>query len=570
MNIKHLKPTIEEVEIWGFSLLLIPFLTLLLATASFGLGGGVEVWIFPMALITALATGHVLTSKRVLNPYSHIRYYLYTSISITFALLSASILYDNSFDGNTYHQGGIVDMIMGCNPIYQPQEFSSLWSIHYAKAIEISASTIALFFNSIECGKSVNIMLILASVFISYTFLHREFNKHTARQILLFTLLISLCPTVIRQAYIYYIDYTMYTFMLLTVIALITIYRSNDKLSWWLLIVTTIFASSTKFTVAFYIFLTIAVGIIWYFMAGRRKLSYRLAMLSVVLFIIGFGVVGYHPYITNTVEWGNPFYPLMGSNTDIMSSNTPQLYTNGNRFTNWLRSLFYNAQGSGIWVPIVNDSLHDYYISHESRIAGFGPLFGYILLASILLTSYTIYNESHTHKLNKPRVATFIGISLLLLVSCFVFEQSWWMRYIPFLWAMPIVLLLYTEHSNITTPALRTIRNILYTLLVTTQLLCCATTIIAGAAYSQRLGGLFHAITPQSTVKVYHLIESPSFNHKLQERGISYEVLYNNEQITDTTLHCVHIPDNADVYVDSDTYQKMKHPDWLDYITGKK
>ena len=144
------------------------------------------------------------------------------------------------------------------------------------------------------------------------------------------------------------------------------------------------------------------------------------------------------------------------------------------------------------------------------------------------------------------------------------------MRYIPFLWAMPIVLLLYTEHSSITTPALRTIRNILYTLLVTTQLLCCATTIIAGAAYTQRLGGLFHAITPQSTVKVYHLIESPSFNHKLQERGISYEVLYNNEQITDTTLHCVHIPDNADVYVDSDTYQKMKHPDWLDFITGKK
>ena len=143
------------------------------------------------------------------------------------------------------------------------------------------------------------------------------------------------------------------------------------------------------------------------------------------------------------------------------------------------------------------------------------------------------------------------------------------MRYIPFLWAVPVILLLYTEHSNVLSPTLRTIRHILYTLLVATQLLCCATTIVSGGAFTQRLGGLFHAITPQSTVKVYHLIQSPSFEYKLQERGIKYEVIENNFE-ADANLHCVHIPDNANVYVDSETYSRMQHPDLLDIIIGNK
>ncbi|MBP3349923.1 MAG: hypothetical protein J6L03_04730 [Bacteroidaceae bacterium] len=571
MNIKHLKPTTNEVEICGLSLLLIPFLSLLLATTAFIFGGSVGVWMFPVAVITTLVIGHLLIIGKGYKPHAHLRYYLYTLLSIAFALLSASMLYDNSYDGNTYHQGGIVDMIMGCNPIYHPEEFSSFWSTHYAKAIEISASTIAIFFNRIESGKGVNIMLIVASIYITYSFLRREFHEHSTRKVLLFTLLLTLCPVVIRQAYIYYIDYAMYTFMLLAIISLITIYRYNTPLSWCLLIITTLLAASTKFTVAFYVFLTIATAIVWYFISGRCKLSYRLITLSIILFIIGFGVIGFHPYVTNTMGWGNPFYPLMGSDTDIMSGNTPELYANGNRLSNWLRSLFYNAQGTGIWIPIINDSLHDYYISHEGRIAGLGPFFGYTLFASILFATYTFYKEKSRLTLNKSRATTFIGISLLLLVACFIFEQSWWMRYIPFLWAVPVILLLYTEQSQALSPLLQRLRCILYTLLVTTQLLCCATTIIAGGAFTQRLGGLYHAITPQSTVKVYHLIESPSFNHKLQERGIAFEELGNDEQLLpDTTIHCIHIPDNANVYVDNDTYMRMQHPDLLDIIIGNK
>ena len=569
MNTKHLRPTPTEVEIWGVTLLLIPLLSLLIATASFFARGGLGAWMFPAAVIISFVIGHTLCTKYIDTPKSLLRYYLYTTLSLAFALLSASLFYDNSFDGNTYHQGSIVDMIMGCNPIHTPQYFSSLWSRHYAKAIEIAASTISLFFNRIETGKAVNILIIEASIFITYGFLRRTFSHLASHRIVFLTLLLTLCPTVIRQAYIYYIDYTLYTFMLLVVISLITIYRNNDHISWYTLIITAILAASTKFTVAFYIFLTIGVGIIWFFVAGQRKMSLRMTILSIGLFILGLGVLGYHPYITNTIGWGHPFYPLMGSDIDIMSGNTPEIYIGGNRFTNWLRSLFYNAEGTEVWMPIISDSLHDYYISHEARIAGFGPFFGYTLFTSMLLVVYHIGKEWQSHTCNKAQAHTFIGISLLLLGACFIFEQSWWMRYTPFLWAVPIVLLLYTEYNGKLSQRMRLIRSILYTLLAATQLLCIATTIVAGGAFTQRLGGLFNAITPQSTVKVYHHIESPSFEYKLQERDINYEVIETDLENT-TTLHCVHIPDNANVYVDSTTYMRMQHPDLLDFIGGKK
>ena len=569
MNTKHLRPTPTEVEIWGVTLLLIPLLSLLIATASFFARGGLGAWMFPAAVIISFVIGHTLCTKYIDTPKSLLRYYLYTTLSLAFALLSASLFYDNSFDGNTYHQGSIVDMIMGCNPIHTPQYFSSLWSRHYAKAIEIAASTISLFFNRIETGKAVNILIIEASIFITYGFLRRTFSHLASHRIVFLTLLLTLCPTVIRQAYIYYIDYTLYTFMLLVVISLITIYRNNDHISWYTLIITAILAASTKFTVAFYIFLTIGVGIIWFFVAGQRKMSLRMTILSIGLFILGLGVLGYHPYITNTIGWGHPFYPLMGSDIDIMSGNTPEIYIGGNRFTNWLRSLFYNAEGTEVWMPIISDSLHDYYISHEARIAGFGPFFGYTLFTSMLLVVYHIGKEWQSHTCNKAQAHTFIGISLLLLGACFIFEQSWWMRYTPFLWAVPIVLLLYTEYNGKLSQRMRLIRSILYTLLAATQLLCIATTIVAGGAFTQRLGGLFNAITPQSTVKVYHHIESPSFEYKLQERDINYEVIETDLE-NNTTLHCVHIPDNANVYVDSTTYMRMQHPDLLDFIGGKK
>lgn len=562
--------TTHEMTIWGITLLLIPFLSLVLASITFMLGGVIGVWMFPTAIAMSLAAGYCLLNKNG-NQYSLVtRYCTVVVASLLFALLSSALIYDLSYDGITYHQEAIFLMMQRWNPFHAPDMPTSPWEIHYAKSLEIIASTIAIGFNRIEYGKAVNILLILASLFITASFLRREFPQKRGIKIAILTSLLVLCPTVIRQAYIYYNDFAMYTFMLLVVIALIELYRnSKQREAWVILIVATLMSAVTKFTIGFYVYLTLAIGIIWIFATGKRSLSYRLASLSILLIIVGFGILGYHPYVTNTLGWGNPFYPLIGGSVDIMSSNTPELYAGGNRLSNFIRSLFYNGLGTAIWIPFVTDSLHDYYILYDARIAGFGPFFVYGLLMAIVLWVSVVYKEKSNNISNRRHTATYSIISLLLLLGCFIFEQSWWMRYVPFLWAVPLLLLLYSEYSDQLSSWQKVLRNACYALLLFIQALCCAATLLGGASFTMRLGAIYHEVTPQSKVELYNIMESQSFNYKLQERGIEFEVLESN-QPSDSTMVCIPFPAKALIYLDATTASRIKRPDLMDYISSSR
>jgi hypothetical protein len=252
-----------------------------------------------------------------------------------------------------------------------------------------------------------------------------------------------------------------------------------------------------------------------------------------------------------------------------MSSNTPTLFVDGNRLANWLRSLFYNAQGTGVWIPFVNDSMYDYYIAYDSRIAGFGPLFGYTLIASIILFAIAQHQERRTQKYNKTRANTFTLLAIILLAACFIFEQSWWARYIPFLWAIPIMLTIYTEYNKNLSRALRILRNAIYAALCATILLCCAATIIGGVSYTQRLGAIYNSITPQSSVEVYSGTLFKSINYKLQERNFRFTILHEN-QPSDSTLLPIEVINQSVIYLDEKTYSRIKRPDMIDFMQKHK
>lgn len=570
MNCSTLRPTSFELLICGMTLLFIPLMSLLLSTIAFLSGGCITAWTFPAAVIAALVLGHFYMYRCKSGNHAITRYYLYTILALTLSLLSSTIIYDYSYDGNTYHQGAIVGLINGWNPFYNPSQTGALWETHYAKAMEIVAASIAMTTHRIESGKAVNLLLIVSSIFITYYFLRHELPRLRCRKILMLTILLTSCPIVVLQSHTYYNDYTLYTLMLLSIIALIHIIRRKGSRLWWyLLIASVLIGTVTKFTIAFYLYLTLAIAIIWTYITRERTLSRRLFFTSAALFVIGFGIIGFHPYITNTIGWGNPFYPLIGGNIDIMTSNTPELYQDGNRITNWVRSLFFNAEGHGIWVPFINDSLHDYYIAYDARIAGLGAFFGYALIISIALFISTTCHKQLSNEANGHRRAAAI-ISTLLIAGCFIFEQSWWMRYVPFLWAAPIVLLIGTEYIRHLPRPLHAIRNIVYTMLTTTILLCCATSFIGGFAFTQRLGAIYHAITPQSTVEMYSYGNIVSFEHKLHERDITFRRLKKGELPTDTTLICVPFPNKALIYLDAETHSHLPQPDLMDFMLSNK
>lgn len=101
----------------------------------------------------------------------------------------------------------------------------------------------------------------------------------------------------------------------------------------------------------------------------------------------GILLVGAHPYVTNTVGHGNPFYPLMGdSPLDIVPSNVPLLLEQLNPVERLWRILFWRdgtatiRRTKRIKPPLMlYPSELTYAGMFDTRIAGSGPLFRRLL-----------------------------------------------------------------------------------------------------------------------------------------------------------------------------------------------
>ena len=72
------------------------------------------------------------------------------------------------------------------------------------------------------------------------------------------------------------------------------------------------------------------------------------------------------------------------------------------------------------------------YYFHDVRISGFGPLFSGVLLLSIILLVIVLF-QKQTHKL------FFILLYSTIIISLLVSQHTWWARYGPQLWFLPIV-----------------------------------------------------------------------------------------------------------------------------------
>ena len=245
-----------------------------------------------------------------------------------------------------------------------------------------------------------------------------------------------------------------------------------------------------------------------------------------------------------------------------MSSNTPQLYEGSGRIVTFIKSLFYTYDGAAVWIPGVTDSLNDYVIAFDRRIAGFGPFFVYILVGSVVL--FVLCRKQLLPEKARPMAI----LAVLLFLGCFFFEQAWWMRYVPFLWAVPVVLLLCTEYVHLAKWQ-RIFRGLLYLLMAATMAMAVASAAIGALSVTGRFNAICRSVSPDSTVNVY-VQSMDSFLYKLSENNVTYELLDTNES-PDTTLRRLPLLEDWVVfYLDEETYSRISRPDFLDIVTRNK
>lgn len=322
---------------------------------------------------------------------------------------------DVSFDGNWYHQEIVALLLDGWNPVWDDIPVATIWALHYPKALETVCATVVATFGYLEMGKSVNMMLALSAMLLFKAFLDRRLPG--ASRVLKWTCgVVALCnPAVLAQLFCFYNDFVIYYLLLWLILLLLRIRAVSKMRNLLTLAGITVFAFGVKLNTAFLISLCWILVYMYYLIVVRKTNdTFRILAIGFLSIVVGGFLLGWHPYMMNVLDYGTPFYPIFGNDDsiDIMSHNTPEIYIGHNRIYNFILS--YGGR--------------PHWLGSDIRIGGFGP---FTLILLCLSAGVMIENR---RKL--PFVVKYIAISAFL--SCLCFEQTWWARYIPQLWLVPL------------------------------------------------------------------------------------------------------------------------------------
>lgn len=161
-------------------------------------------------------------------------------------------------------------------------------------------------------------------------------------------------------------------------------------------------------------------------------------------FFIGIFIVGFDPYVTNSIDHGTPLYPVFGSDFDILMLNNPSDFQNTNPFGNLFRSVFSHSM-AGVTnftyrIPfVINVEDLQAFQTPDVRLSGFGPLFsGAIVLCIFNLLQFLRSNGYCMLKNQFRSILSFIVV--FLMISVLINPSSWWARFVPQLWLIPLFL----------------------------------------------------------------------------------------------------------------------------------
>ena len=397
---------------------------------------------------------------------------------LAIAIAICSHTYDLTWDGNTYHKLGVGCLKDGWNPIYQNVDeyiesdvkdvgiqddgLNSIWIEHYPKASWIFAANIYLLTNNIEASKILLLLMMYICFSIMLNYLYKKTNIVYS---FLIPLLTVVNPITIVQMFNFYVDGLMGVCLYIILFSLIVLSdkelekedknRVRKKEYWVTLAISLMLCINLKFTGLVYsAIFCIMFFVLWMYRAYKKSsikqyLRKYITYYATVVFI-SMVVVGFSPYIKNTINQGNPLYPLMGKNkVDIMTHNEPKSFIVRNSIDKFLTSLFgvsENIQSNSsdkdpqVKIPfVIHDKEMQAYNKPDLRISGFGVWFSGIFVISLGCIGYYAYKFYKCKNVEMLYViVAYTAISAILVI---ITEGSWWARYVPYIYLFPIIAL---------------------------------------------------------------------------------------------------------------------------------
>lgn len=375
--------------------------------------------------------------------------------------------FDPSYDGNAYHKVAVGLLKHGWIPPMQSDEMVTslgispapfIWIIHYCKQPWYFGASIYNIANNIECGKSYTMVAMIAAAAIAYSVGMRATNRRSAG--LVFAGVSALNPIAISQCTTYYIDgYLQVVLWILVVLSYASyagLFPEDSRITKLAIASTMIVVGNIKFTGlvfggAYCIVFFLVSSVRTWKRLGRSQAQPKIVRLFVqylVLAIVTVFLGGMQTYLPNVLVKGNPFWPLAGEGkVDIMTSQTPPAILHTGRLRNLLCSFFCEANNSNQASGYVGLALRtpftvstaDAQIARTScdiRIGGFGAFFGIVFVIASIILLVRMLNAARKGRLGSAALP--IALVLLSAVFCCVIRESWWARYAPYLYFIPL------------------------------------------------------------------------------------------------------------------------------------
>lgn len=319
-----------------------------------------------------------------------------------------SYFFDLSWDGRDYHQRAITHLAQGWNPDDKTLELGNDYYNTelncYPKAPWILSALLYHFSGNIEVGKSTHLLLIISVLLLSASlFMRLGFDK---LQIFVLSFLLAFNPVSAVQALTFYVDGILAS--LITLYILIGCFSLLNLIPGWLEILSLgsvlVLGLNVKFNGVAY-FGIVILGFLVLNLVIKKTKVLNLLISHIILVALAMGLVGFNPYILNTIKYRNPFFPTLGGAILNISYNVEQNIPSNFKSMSSLEKLAYsvfspsqNTYGrdtGALKFPFFFSSNElKAFISADTRVGGWGPLFGGALLLSLVVGLYLLRSAS--------------------------------------------------------------------------------------------------------------------------------------------------------------------------------
>lgn len=440
--------TWREPEPWlglSLGLALIPTTLFILSALLLLTGASLDILWSRLILMAAFSCG-VWSARKISGTWAIVVPMCLCAIG---ALSLAHALVDTSYDGQEYHFSAVYALSHGWNPVRLPFPSApwgpgekTLWSEanwvnHYPQSSWLSSAVLMAAGFDQEASKCATSLLAAAMFFALVSYGLRL--KLAPWKILLFSSAFAANPVIIAQLGTRMNDGILAACFGLTAVYTLSWIQTRQRLCAVGTCATLVFGVNLKFSaVPAFAFLCASLTFaLW--LCGQKLEAKRFAALAISAAFIGVFVLGFHPYLTNTIHFHHPFYPIMGPHAiDIISEERPNGFGG---MPPWLRVVmsYFSRSGSGYHSSAVLKmpfSLSDLELNSlavpDARLGGFGPLFSGALVLTLVLAAAIALLEH-----NNGSALTVLGAAGGVLAIAIAMPEGWWARFVPYVWWIP-------------------------------------------------------------------------------------------------------------------------------------